>query len=99
MHCGPIWLSIGNQKALSNTRRVVSVSKSIGPQSFSSGVDRFLNRVRPWGVLPKSEHPKDLPANQTRHLLGESDRAWFKRLIDSVCDGDATQAEIEVNIA
>lgn len=68
-----------------------------GPDSasFSDGVDRLLNHVRPHG-RPSTAFPVGLDGAKTRREAGESLRAWFRRLVDDF--GDKQQAQVIAQI-
>jgi hypothetical protein len=67
-------------------------------QSFSTGVDNLLVRVRPHGQ-PGTAFPYGLDAPDTRRGEAETFHQWFVRLVDKYCGGDPTLVAIEDGIA
>jgi hypothetical protein len=67
-------------------------------QSFSTGVDNVLLRVRPHGQL-WTAFPHGLNATDTRRDKAETLHQWFVRLVDQYCGGDPRLVAVEENIA
>ncbi len=68
--------------------------------SFSDGIDKVVEIVRPHGAPPETAFPSlPLDVTDTRRRSGDNLHEWFKRLVDKYCQGDPTQIRIEDNIA
>lgn len=67
-------------------------------QSFSTGVDNLLVRVRPHGQ-PATAFPHGLDAADTRRGDSETLHQWFVRLVDKYCGGEPTLVAVEDGIA
>ncbi|MGC9260322.1 MAG: hypothetical protein ACP5I8_09660 [Phycisphaerae bacterium] len=72
--------------------------RQTGPQSFSTGVDKLLDIIRPYG-RSETHFPAQLNNAGPRQMTGENLHAWFVRLVDQCCDGNPAIAGIEGNIA
>ncbi|MGC8539932.1 MAG: hypothetical protein ACP5QA_04800, partial [Phycisphaerae bacterium] len=68
------------------------------PQSFSTGVDKLLDNIRPYG-RSETHFPAKLNKTDPRQMTGENCHAWFVRLVDQCCDRNPAIAGIEENIA
>ena len=68
------------------------------PQSFSTGVDKLLDNIRPNG-RSETHFPAKLNKTDPRQRTGENFHAWFVRLVDQYCDRNPEIAGIEENIA
>ena len=66
-------------------------------QSFSTGVDRVLQIIRPYG-RPESRFPPDLKIEESRRRSDESLHAWFVRLVDQFCEGEPKRFALEGNL-
>lgn len=66
--------------------------------SFSIGVDRLLQAVRPHG-RKESCFPNELDDAVSRRRQGECLHQWFVKMIDTYCSGEPKLVAIEDNIA
>jgi hypothetical protein len=65
---------------------------------LSTGVDNFLERIRPHGQ-PVTAFPHGLDAAGTRRGNAESLHEWFLRLLDKHCGNDPARVAVEDGIA
>ena len=67
-------------------------------QSFSIGVDRLLQDIRPYGRT-ESCYPRLLDDAQSRRKANECLQQWFVRMVDQFCAGDPKVVALEDNLA
>jgi hypothetical protein len=67
-------------------------------RSFSIGVDRLLQDIRPYGRA-ESCYPRNLDDAQSRRKDNETLREWFVRIVDQFCGGDPKLVALEDNLA
>ncbi len=67
-------------------------------QSFSIGVDRLLQDIRPYG-RQVSCFPRDLDDAHSRRAGGETLQQWFVRVVNQLCGGAPKLVALEDNLA
>lgn len=81
-----------------NTSSFSPDSNMLEGQSFSIGVDRLLQCIRPYGRA-ESSYPPELGDAPSRRKSDECLHQWFVRLTDQFCDGNPKLAALENNLA
>ena len=66
--------------------------------SFSTGVDRFVDLIRPHG-RPGSAFPTGLAVKDAQRRSNETLQEWFVRLVDRCCGGAPRRMGLEDNLA
>lgn len=68
-------------------------------RSFSDGVDRLLDAIRPYAGQGEAHFPRGLDASKARLADNEEVHSWFVRLVDTFCEGEPKLVALEENIA
>lgn len=66
--------------------------------SFSNGVDRLLEAIRPYAGRGEAHFPKVLNESEARLADNEDLHSWFVRLVDKFCGGEPERVALEENI-